>query len=211
MITNARTYWDKHHGEMAPAASADAPSDFALHCDPLMSARAVVLDLGCGNGRDAVYFADHGHRVVATDYSAVAIEQAGRRYTQDNLQFQVQDLTQPFPFPDGEFGVVYAHMSLHYFNHADTARIFTEIARVLRPGGQLLFKVKSTDDPLYGDGDQVEPNVFNRGGLRHFFDPNYINELLAASGLEISHLDHLRVGDLYGHPSAFLTVHARKV
>jgi SAM-dependent methyltransferase len=210
MFTDGRHYWDKHHAHEPETAQLDAPSDFARQCQPLMPPGAAVLDLGCGNGRDSTFLATHGHPVTATDFSGVAIKLAQRQHRRAGLTFQVQDLTQPFPFPDRHFGVVYAHMSLHYFNHTDTARAFAEIARVLKPGGHLFFKCKSTADPLFGDGEPVEPNVFNRGGLRHFFDDAYVDELLSAYHLELVQLDHIRIGDLYGRPSAFLAVYATK-
>lgn len=49
------------------------PSPFARAVEPRFPRRARVIDLGCGDGHDARFFADHGHLVTAVDRSAVAV------------------------------------------------------------------------------------------------------------------------------------------
>ena len=48
------------------------PSPFARWVAEQLEGREHILDVGCGNGRDAVYFAEQGHRVIAMDASASA-------------------------------------------------------------------------------------------------------------------------------------------
>jgi SAM-dependent methyltransferase len=185
-------------------------SDFARECLALLPAPSRILELGCGPGGDAEAFARAGHTVIATDFVASAIA-ANQQRLQDlpNLSFQVMRNDEPYPFADGAFDAVYAHLTLHYFPHDITANVFTEIRRVLKPGGWLMFACKSPDDPLYGKGAPIEPDMFvyRNGQVRHFFSEDYARSLLANGFTDVEVTPHK--GKLYGGKSAWITVVAR--
>ncbi len=58
------------------------PSAFARWVQTRLAARGdgavTLLDLGAGNGRDAIYFAEQGHRVVAYDYTSIGLKQTAK-------------------------------------------------------------------------------------------------------------------------------------
>lgn len=168
-----------------------------------------MLELGCGPARDGAHFAALGHTVVATDFSQSALGPARAVFaSQPGLHFCLLDTAAPLPFRDGAFDAVYARLSLHYFPDHVTRRVFRELRRVLRPHGFLGFVCKSTADPLYGRGRQLEPDFFELDGhLRHFFSPVYAASCLALA-FDLIELRE-RDGDLYGKPSAFIEVIAR--
>jgi ubiquinone/menaquinone biosynthesis C-methylase UbiE len=120
--------------------------------------------------------------VIATDFAEVAIQKNSQRLKDiSNLQFEVLDMTNTFPYSDNEFDVVYARLSLHYFTSEKTREIFSEIFRVLKPNGYLCFVCKSTTDELYGQGVEIEKDMFEENGhVRHFFSEAYTNSLLEA-------------------------------
>ena len=149
-----------------------------------------VLDLGCGRGHDLREMARAGHRVAGLDFSPLAVRQArkrvyGLRFPLRRKDIRVRDIADRFPFEGARFDGVYSHLALHYFSDDVTRRIFGEIERVLRPGALLVFSVKSTDDPYYGDGEQLGEHIFSRKGhVRHFFDEGYIKEILESWAVE---------------------------
>src|SRR3990170_6301318 len=55
-----------------------APSRLAQDLAALVPPGARVLDLGCGEGRDSVYFASRGYDVTGLDVSAAGLEKAER-------------------------------------------------------------------------------------------------------------------------------------
>jgi len=77
-------------------------------------------------------------------------------------------------FKDNSFDVIYAHLSLQYFNDAITTKIFDKLYRMLRPKGLLFVKCKSVKDKLYGKGRKVEEDVYVKSHLRHFFSKEYM-------------------------------------
>jgi tellurite methyltransferase len=60
----------------------------------LPQARHTLLDLGCGEGRDSIYFARRGYRVLGVDISSVGVRKAERRASRlgVNVRFRVGDL-----------------------------------------------------------------------------------------------------------------------
>lgn len=107
----------------------------------LQGARA--LDAGCGGGRNAIAMARLGAREVhGIDIGANGIADArARAEGMRNVSFQVASLTD-IPFPDAHFEVVWcAGVLMHT---ADEARVLSELARVLKPGGTIYFLVYAT-------------------------------------------------------------------
>src|SRR5262245_8051610 len=60
-------YWNAFYRDRH--ADLEAPSSFATHVLSKLGAGALLFELGCGNGRDALFFASKGLRVVACDRS----------------------------------------------------------------------------------------------------------------------------------------------
>lgn len=59
--------WNDFYRSRRSAQVPTTPSAFATWVGERLEPRQHVLDVGCGNGRDAVYFAEQGHRVTALD------------------------------------------------------------------------------------------------------------------------------------------------
>jgi SAM-dependent methyltransferase len=212
-VTSQREIWDNRYRERAPAAARlQPPSEFAQQVGWRLTAPLRVLELGCGPGWDAAFFAGQGHAVLATDFSDSLIAADKERFSGvAGLTFRAADtqeaLANEHELPDASFDVVYARLSLHYFDDAETRSIFKHMARVLRSGGLLAFMCKSTEDPLYGKGVELEPDVFEFRHRRHFFSEAYTRDVLAGR-FDVSLTK--RSGALYGEPSAWIEVLARK-
>ncbi|MFE0811800.1 class I SAM-dependent methyltransferase [Streptomyces sp. NPDC058794] len=98
-----------------------------------------VLDLGCGDGGDALWLARRGWRVTAVDISPVAAERLTGRARAHGLG----DLIDATPhdlrasFPEGRFDLICAHY-LHTPFELDRSAVLRTAAHALRPGGRLL-------------------------------------------------------------------------
>lgn len=104
-----------------------------------------LLDLGCGTGLDAIRMARLGHRVTALDWSAQMVRRTAERAARENLSDRVQTLTigaqelQRLP-SSGEFDGAYSNLGpLNCV--PDLTVVATECARLLKPGGALVFTV----------------------------------------------------------------------
>jgi len=104
-----------------------------------------VVDLGCGTGEYALWYATHGARqVTGVDLSegslARAREQADRHGVR-NVSFLKQDVL-ALDLPDGAFDYAYSAGALHHTG--DPFRGFQEMVRVTRPGGVVIVSLYNT-------------------------------------------------------------------
>jgi len=134
-----------------------------------------LLDLGCGDGRDSIYFSNKGLKVTAVDFSESGIEKL--KTQQSRINCVLKDIRN-INFPENSFDVIYAHLTLHYFDDKTTSKIFNNLYKILKKGGLIFVKCKSTDDVLFGKGKKVGENMYRKGHVRHFFTKEYMTEKL---------------------------------
>ncbi len=166
-----------------------------------------VLELGCGTGNDAARLAGEGYSVTATDLSGEAIGQARARFG-SMASFMVADMTQPLPFPDGNFDAAMSNVAMHMFPDSVTRLVFAEVRRLVRPGGLFVFHVNALEDrPLRArnlPARELEPDYVaeDSGQTMHFFSEAYLRELLGAwPELDLTSvpIPHRQTGELYKH------------
>ncbi|MBW2977322.1 class I SAM-dependent methyltransferase [Candidatus Woesearchaeota archaeon] len=159
------------------------PSNFARRSLKLIKKKKLktILDLGSGRSRDSIFFAQNSLIVTALDISRSGLESIQKeidRKNIKNIKTVCQDLRK-LNFPNNSFDVIYAHLSLHYFDDKTTTKIFNDLYKILKKKGLFFVKCKSTDDRVYGKGEKVGDNLFiYYRHLRHFFDKEYMREKL---------------------------------
>lgn len=97
-----------------------------------------VLEYGCGEGSHSIEIARRGGQVTGIDISEVGIRKATEAAAAAGVSgasYEVMD-AMDMSFPDGSFDLVIGEGILH---HLDLERSYSEISRVLKPGGQAIF------------------------------------------------------------------------
>lgn len=80
-------HWNNAHIEQWLHSHSEHQTKFAEEVNSFISHKSKILELGCGEGNDSIYFAEQGHLVVATDFSNVATEGNRKRWSNPRLQF----------------------------------------------------------------------------------------------------------------------------
>jgi SAM-dependent methyltransferase len=171
--------WDKKHNAGDHERLRFTPSPLARLVEPRLKRKSYILELGCGVGRDAVFFAENGHKVIATDGSATAVQQDKEHFADSEVDFSVLDMRKPLPYATESFDLVFANLSLHYYSHNKTGEIIAETARALKVEGVLALACKSYDS-LHGSGTEIEQNIYASptGATIHLFSDDYTRKLL---------------------------------
>jgi SAM-dependent methyltransferase len=157
------TVWQNLHKDYKDRDWIHKPSLFAETAITYFPVDGKVLDLGAGLGQDSRFFAEHGYEVVSTDLQIESLTEQFAALPDEikqRVKVQTVDLREELPFDDASFDVIYAHLSLHYFDYETTVRLFGEIQRVLKPGGVLAFFTDSVNDPEYNTGTKLEDDYF---------------------------------------------------
>lgn len=134
-----------------------------------------VLDIASGDGVLAELLAPRARSVVCLDISRRVAEAGRKRLADfDNVSFEVGDMHE-LPVEDARFDTVLLMHALTYTR--EPARVFGEVARVLRPGGKLLAVTLEQ----HRHEKAVEP--FNHVNLG--FTTEQLETLTAQAGLEL--------------------------
>jgi SAM-dependent methyltransferase len=107
----------------------------------MLSAKANILDAGCGGGRDSKYFLDQGYTVTAFDASKEMVKHASRDTGLKVLQLLFKDLNF-FNIFDG----VWANLSLIHVPYNETNIVFRKIYNALKPQGIFYAVYKYGDE-----------------------------------------------------------------
>jgi len=199
--TGQEGHWNKTYSGN-PAFFGDGASEFARTALNLFKGAAVrsVLELGCGQGRDTLFFAKEGFQVTALDYSETGLlklqESARDLGVSDRIDTRSFDVRKPLPFPDGSFDACYSHMLLCMeLSTVELRFLLGEIRRVLKPGGLGLYSVRNTFDKHYGAGTHKSEEMYDIDGfVVHFFSEEKIRSL--AIGYELLDLRRMQEGSL---------------
>ncbi len=95
-----------------------------------------VLEVGCGVGAHARLMAECGARVTAIDLTTTAVELTRQRFQLEKADVCVRQMdAEHMEFADESFDFVWSWGVIHH--SADTGQVVREIARVMRPGGEV--------------------------------------------------------------------------
>ncbi len=143
-----------------------------------------ILDAGCGEGRNAVYFIQKGYQIFGIDPNDVAIQYC-RFLTKslnpdfDSHRFQIGKL-ESIPFHADAFDAVICSAVLHFAENVDNFwQMIQEINRVLKAGGIFWFRMTTafggilTQSQEIGKGKYALPD----GSDRFLFLPAYVDKL----------------------------------
>jgi len=197
--------------QYAPRFEADLLNDLAYRAPSLLfkavlSARHAAkkpaffthcIDLGCGTGLGAAAFAKEVDHFVGIDLSPGMIEKA--RASGLYAELEVADMVAGLGSKaDSSADLVLAADAMVYV--ADLTPVLAEARRVLKSGGLIAF----TTETHKGEG------VVLGDGLRYAHAAAYLRAAIAASGLELSHLEEASPRNEDNRPVAGLVVVATR-
>ncbi len=184
--------WDGTYA-MAEDFFGNDPSELALSATDLLKKEGCnkILEIGCGQGRDAIFFAGEGFEVWAVDYSQQAILQLAEKAEEEGatMTLGVHDVRRQFPFPDASFDAVYSHMLFTMeLTEEEVSFALDECLRILKPGGLNIYSVRNDNDPHYGKFLEVGEDMWQNpmGFVVHFFTEEKVRRL--AEGYQVERI-----------------------
>lgn len=200
-LTGQQAFWEEKLSTI-PEMFGEEPSEPAVKAAEVFGQAGTrrVLELGCGQGRDTIFFACRGFEVIACDYAENGIRIVTEKALKAGLSFrirtQVHDVRHPLPFADESVDACYSHMLFCMaLTQKELEGLSSEIRRVLHRGGLCIYTARTTEDPHYGKGiprgeDMYEMNRF----IVHFFSRDTVYHL--AQGFAVEDVDEFEEGEL---------------
>jgi len=173
-----RLYWEAYYrGKHKKQPWSVLPSQFAAFiANEIKPCR--LLEVGCGNGRDSLFFSSAGFEVVAADYSAAAVELCRTRSEESGMKLEVvklnvYNLSQVIRFiaqSSTAFDTVYARFFLHAISQIGERNFWRLSANVLKPAGKCCVEFRTDRDVRAHVGAKISENERSDGHYRRFIN-----------------------------------------
>ena len=136
------------------------------------------LELGCGIGQYSKRLMEYGYEVTSTDISETAL----REVKKFNKNTKIVDMTERLPFESETFDLVFASLSIHYFDDKTTKQLVSEIKRVLKNDGVFIGSVNGKEalEVINETAIKLEDNFYlNKDRYIRLFDKEEIKKYLS--------------------------------
>lgn len=206
-----KNYWEQFYSKQNAEF---APSLFAEYVVKNVAITGKdFVELGCGNGRDATFFAQNGYTVLAIDQCSSEILLLQNRYSNcENLKFECADFTNLQQC--AEYDVVYSRFTLHSISKEEQNRVVDWAYSSLKKNGVFCVEVRGQKNEIYKVGDAVanekDAYVLNNHYRRFLNFDEFKNELISKGfSLDFAQEDK-GFAPFNGTDETFIRVIARK-
>lgn len=177
------TYWNNFYMENSKQKELLLPSQFAAFVLGESHDNEVVIEFGCGNGRDAAFFARHGKNVAAYDLSSSGITINRETYSGlRNLTFDICDAVKTVPeirFNSDISKSIYARFFIHALNTEEIQKFFKNCRKMMSENDSLFIEYRTKED--------AKRKKSTADHYRNFLDPALIDKMLSDVGLSTSY------------------------
>jgi cyclopropane fatty-acyl-phospholipid synthase-like methyltransferase len=154
-----KKYWESYYARQNTELK---PSLFARYVrENVIKKHKSIIELGCGNGRDAIYFANDNFNVTAIDQISSEIKFLKNRYIQvENITFECADFTNLDN--SRQFDVIYSRFTIHSITEQKEDKVLTWAFQNLNPNGKFCIEARGQKNEIFGKGAPVknQPNAF---------------------------------------------------
>ena len=150
---NDKSYWEQYYKKNPNPVE---PSTFARFTSGFLHPGNSLIELGCGIGRDSVFFAQNNLNVTAIDQVESEMDYLNHKYSLYNLDFKADDFTRLNS--DKSYDYVYSRFTLHSINEEAESRVLKWIGSNLKDQGYFFLEVRSINDPMFQKGEKISDN-----------------------------------------------------
>lgn len=180
-----KNYWSEYYSTHKNPTDASTFAEFIV--DKLKEGKTLI-ELGCGNGRDSVYFSKHDVNVIAVDQVDDEIDYLNEHYGNDNLTFACDDFTNLAEtsndlIKNSKFDYIYSRFTFHSITEEKEDNTLEWISQHLN--GLFFLEARSLNDPMFKKGEALSETENFTDHYRRYMDLNKFIAKLEAKGFEI--------------------------
>ncbi len=157
--------------------------------------QGIILDAGCGNGRNSKELARRADCVIALDASRAMLEKAKKNLAGlKNVQI-IHAGMQEIPVADQQVDAVVCFAAFHHLRPAEQPAALAEFFRVLKTGGVLCMTVWNRQQPRFRKKPkELDVPWDGRPRYYYFFDEGELTALLQAAGFRVEEIFYEKSG-----------------
>jgi SAM-dependent methyltransferase len=178
-MTHQGNVWDREYKNPMLVTKNDGPQADTLRFLKFLKKEQkyrvedrVVLDLGCGTGRNSNYLAEKGNNVIGIEISKIALNVAKSRARELSLEvdYRFGDIGEKYQIADNSIDLVLDVTSSNSLNEKGREVYLNEVNRVLKTGGYFFVRA------LCKDGNKNVKNLLKQSSGREY-DTYIIKEI----------------------------------
>ena len=175
-------HWDQYYKkDNVPAF----PSPFAEYVANKLINQQTILEVGCGNGRDAIFLASQGHLVTGLDRSGEAIELCNKLYSQEPIKFVFGTITNLAKTSNKKFDLIYSRFVIHTMPLNEEIEMLKISYKLLKNNGRFFIECRSINDPLSQKGEKLSQTERIDGHYRRFIILEEFKQRLVHIGFKV--------------------------
>ena len=160
-------YWNKFYKK----ASVQEQSKFALFAYKRiikLKKKFKMIDVGCGNGRDTIFFIKKKIDIIGLDRSNVIRKNKNifkKNFIKKNICMKNLNFKK-------KFDVLYARFFIHAINAKEQENFFKNVKKILRKRALIFLEFRTIKDPLIKKGIKISKHERYDDHYRRFIDPH---------------------------------------
>ncbi|RMF06166.1 class I SAM-dependent methyltransferase [Candidatus Woesearchaeota archaeon] len=198
-MTGEEKLWDKVYEKFTDKNSVwrEGPTDYIMNKVEFLKSEGknVVLDAGCGDGRNLIALAERGMRAIGVDFSAEALKKCTETAKTKKVDVKLlKNNLKDIEIPDASVDLIVCEGVIEHLRKPED--VIKEFKRVMKDGALAIVEVKTIRDPQKGLGTKISDREFVRNDVYlRFYSLNDFKRLL--SGFEVLCIDTVRFSDPY--------------
>lgn len=178
-------YWEKFYSHNDGTLIESPFANFILENYIDKNQKHFLLELGCGNGRDCLYFhKESSLDLLGIDQCKTEIKKLNTQHSNSRLKFDAMDFTN-LPLFEHQVHYLYSRFTLHAVDDASQSRLLQWATNNIASNGLFFIECRSIKDDLYNVGEKVGPHAFVTTHYRRFIDHEMMQKELTDLGFEI--------------------------
>ena len=182
-----KNYWKEYYAKNSKPTNASTFAEFIL---PKLEKDKNLIELGCGNGRDSIYFAQNNINVIAVDQVQEEMDYLNENHKDENITFIGDDFTnlintQSELIKNTDSDYVYSRFTFHSINEVKEDKTLDWIESTLKSGGYFLLEARSVNDPMFKQGKLLSETENFTNHYRRYMDLDKIINKLETRNFEI--------------------------
>jgi len=199
-----KQYWDKFYKNLSDRDNIFECSTFAKFCCDNFFDKTpkTIVDLGCGNARDAKHFAKK-HLVYGIDQSI------DKEIINSNKSSLLKLIEQDFVYCEYDFcekiDVFYSRFTIHSITGKDQKELLPKIYNLLDSEGLFCIEVRTTKDSKFGVGKHIcDTTYFSDNHARRFIDSQQFLRDVLSLGFKLKYFNEQNNLSIYKNDNPVL-------
>lgn len=181
-----KKYWEKYYKSNKASLMPSLFAQFVLK--NYLKKNNSLIELGCGNGRDSIFFARYGIKTTSIDQCEKEISNLNKNNTLPNLKFICKDFSKLCK--SNSFDNVYLRFSLHSVPEKEEDKVIKWAYENLNKSGYLFIEARGKKNELYKLGTPVageKDSYIYENHYRRFIDIKNLCEKITSAGFFVKY------------------------